>query len=263
MFPNKVLIATIGVSALIHLSMVTLFSIYVWIPIERPHYYQMDIRIASNQSILGDPRAMLQMRTFEDRVNRGATAPNIVENAEALPEISLPSLDSQQLERSALIGNSLRIRSAFETQRKQDTWSLAIEEIGKLDDKLRALTPIASIFPEEKPPQKAAPFSRPVPGIAMTIEWMSEPRNRELLFAAPVDTMWQLENRRLRDPITVSFKANSLGEVVYVLPHTGGEDDDFAVSLSEALKKYRFAPLDDSKAGEQFGTLIVSSDEDS
>lgn len=270
MFRDRALLTTLGVSALFHLSMVTLFSIYVWIPIQTPQYAQLDIwDLPAGRSVLNPPSPRLQMPSFEESIAAEDTTPlsditgalslDQPDLAAALPDITLPSLDSAQLERSEVIGHSLRIRSAFEPAPRQDSWSRFIGGIGQLEDRLREYTPLESVFPPEVVAPKPEPFSRPASGLAMYIEWIGEPNDRELLVPAPIDSLWRLDPKSMREPITVPFKVDRQGQVtsVWLLE---AEGDPLLTSIADALRNFRFAPLDAEGAGEQYGSLVIAAD---
>jgi hypothetical protein len=104
------------------------------------------------------------------------------------------------------------------------------------------------------------PVSRPVEGLALYIDWMSAPEDRELIFAPPIDALWRLDPTSLVEPIAIMFKVNPEGQVIEVM--TPIEDEDGVVaSAGKALIKYQFAPLESDFDNDQYGTLLIAPDE--
>lgn len=270
MLRDRVLITTIAVSVLVHLSMVTLFSIYVWVPVNRPRYAQLEIKYLGQPGLtLAAMDLSLHMPTLGPTLDEGTPDPEAGERANlsipqpesgpaplALPEISLPSLDTKLLERAEMVASSAGVRSSFEPAERQDFWARAIGQIGRLDDRLRELTPLESVFPDAAEPVRPVPIARPAAGLAMYIEWTGEPRERKLALGAPIDSLWRVDVAAMGRPISVPFKVNAQGEVTYVLPPP--EDDVVLQSVSDALRRFRFAPLDAPNAPEQIGTLVIA-----
>jgi hypothetical protein len=148
----------------------------------------------------------------------------------------------------------MRALAEFEPGRPRDSWARFISEIGRLDDALRQLPLFDSAPKEEAAP---APVSRPVDGLAVYIDWMGEPEDRELIFSPPIDALWGIEPTRMTESISVVFKVNPQGEVIEVL--TPVEDEQGIVAgAGRALLKYRFAPLEGPGQGDQYGTLIIA-----
>ncbi len=90
----------------------------------------------------------------------------------------------------------------------------------------------------------------------MYVEWTGEPRERALELGAPIDGLWQIDPKTMARAISLPFKVNARGEVIYVLPSSAG--DEVLASVSEALRRFRFAPLDDADGGNQIGTLVIA-----
>jgi len=273
MLRDKVFMTTVSVSIIVHLSMITLFSIYVLIPVKRPVYYEFDIvDPVTHESVIRRPLESLKMPSFDELVDsRAADAQSFVPDqtltldaplalTTTLPEISLPSLDIAQMERSEMIGSSLRIRSEFTLQEPQDAWGRLLSGIGRLDDRLRDLSPFE--FGDAETPVETLPtqIESPADGIAMYVEWVGEPRDRGLLFAAPIVSIWQLNPESMREPITLPFKVNTAGKVVLVLaPPT--DEGEVINDIAHALELFQFAPLTGDTQREQYGTLVITPED--
>jgi hypothetical protein len=268
MIRDRVLMTMVGVSLLFHLSMVTLFSIYVWVPVNRPKYAQLEIKY------LEPPRAALAALNVSLRIpDFGASLPpNPAAQPSAdsatlsietpapltlpLPEISLPSLDSVLLERAEMIASGASAQSAFRAEDRGDSWARLIGWFEKFDDRLRNYTSIESVFPKETEPAQLTPIAQPVEGIAVYVEWIGDPRDRKLELGARIDSLWRLDPKALNEPLWLAFKVNAEGEVVYVLTPPAG--DEILEDVGKALKLFRFVPLDDPNGGNQYGTLVIA-----
>jgi hypothetical protein len=263
MFRDRILMMTLGVSALFHLSMVTLFSVYVWVPVNRPKYAQLEIKYLELSPAANLDMA-LRMPSLDPPLPESATQlPSSELMLEAppaavgpLPEITLYSLDFDQLERTEMIASSLRLRSAFEAEADQNSWAWAIGKIGRLEDRMRDYTPLQSVFKEEANPARSTPIATPAEGIAIYVEWDGEPRDRKLAMGALFNSMWGLDANTTGLPISVPFKVDALGNVVNVLPPLEG--DEVLADIGDTLRTFRFAALDDPNAGNQYGTLIIA-----
>lgn len=259
---------SLGISTLFHLSMVTLFSIYIWVPVRDISYYTFDIvDPVTHESVLRGPQDVLRVPTMEDALRPAATdetealeplALSTPENLDpGLPQISLPRLEVAELERLQVKEEGLRIRSHFDQEGPKDPWARFGREIGKLQDALRQWTTFESLDEPEEPALQ--PVSRPVEGLALYIDWMSAPEDRELIFAPPIDALWKLDPKTMTEPIAIMFKVNPEGQVIEVM--TPVEDADGVVaSAGKALIRYRFEPLDQKDAGDQYGTLLIAPD---
>ncbi|MCC6488943.1 MAG: hypothetical protein IT364_15700 [Candidatus Hydrogenedentes bacterium] len=259
------------ISSLFHLSMVTVFSIYIWIPVEEIDYYTFDIvDPVTHESVIRGPRDQLRVPSLEDTL-RPLEPPVLpgpelgslaLSNPEPMgperPQITLPTLEIAELERLHVREEGLRARSQFDMGGTPDAWSRFSAEVGRLQDALRRLTDFDDVDTEEE--GENAPVSRPVDGLALYVEWMGEPENRELIFSPPIDALWKLDPQSLAEPIAIMFKVNAEGEVIEVM--TPVEDEEGVIaSAGKALIKYRFAPLESGSDSDQYGTLLIAPDE--
>lgn len=271
MFRDRILMTTLIVSFMFHVSMVTLFSIYVWVPVNRPKYAQLEIKYPeANPITMASLDVSLDVPSLDGSlpsgdltltpsptlppqlsIESGAPAPG-----PALPEIDLPSLDPALLENSRMIALSLRARYPYEPEPDQGFWAQSIEQLGRIGDRLRVITPFESVFENEKTQARAAPIARPAPGVAVYVEWNAEPHDRGLMLSPPIDAFWGIDAKSARRPISIAFKADAAGNVVFVLPPPAA--DETITHVAESLREFRFAPLDDPVAGDQYGTLIIA-----
>lgn len=260
---------SLGISTLFHLSMVTLFSIYIWIPVREITYYTFDIvDPVTHESVIRGPQNELRVPSVEEALR--PPVPDAAQDLEplslsppetldpSLPQISLPRLEVAELERLQVREEGLRIRSRFEREGPQDPWARFGREIGRLQDALRQLAAFDSLEDEEE--LERQPVSRPMDGLALYVDWMSPPEDRELIFAPPIEALWRLDPKSLIEPIAIMFKVDPDGHVIEVM--TPIEDEEGVIaSAGKALIKYRFAPLQPGTEGDQYGTLLIAPDE--
>ena len=134
-----------------------------------------------------------------------------------------------------------------------DSWARFTRE-------LRGIGPTLSqwAWPQETPrKQGRVRINSPVPGIALSIEWMSEPRGRRVLFMPPIASLWRVEPDRLTAPIAILFTVNAQGKVEDV--QTSVEDKAGVISeLRNALPNFTFEPIENGTA--QRGTFSVDAE---
>ncbi|MBX7255634.1 MAG: hypothetical protein K1Y02_04655 [Candidatus Hydrogenedentes bacterium] len=263
---HKPAVVAFAFSAALHLSMVTVFTIYIDIPVPRLRYYTFDIvNPTTHESYLGPIEPdILPDASLRETLRLDTGVQPLADVAESIPAgvasefptITLPTWAVPELERLQLRQESLRLRAEFTRKQKQSPFSFLLGESGFLRETLGRITD--SDDETAAPPTTSAILvGRPVEGVVMYIEWMADPRNREILFSPPVESLWRLGPSSLQQPLSLLFKVAATGEVTEVL--TPIEDDnELAASAGKALLKYRFAPLLEGGEREQYGTLIIA-----
>lgn len=275
----------IAVSLALHLSAVTLFSVVISFPSEPVQYYSFrfvdaathepiftsdtpwqramairpELHVPTLEEAMGDPRSGNPLLT--PLVPANFQTPAIgdalsLTTHPQLPTINIPQLEFAELTRLDLRRKSLRIRSGYfedGAQRPRDSWAWFGRELGVLRDSLRSL-PTGL---QQRPAPEPVTVSTPHPGFRAYIEWMAEPKTRQLLFSPPIDALMTARNTLGAQPIALVFKVNPQGRVIEVLD-PGDDEGGIAASAGKALFKYRFAPIDlDSRP--QYGTLVIVS----
>ena len=278
---NRPFKIALALSAAFHLSMVSVFSIEIWFPRNDLTYYSL--RIVKQRSQLQEQSGRLARRDvlrvpLPDRLleGEGLVPPASGDGGDvltdntgedlfvrrpedsflgALPPIELPRLEFADMDRLRSREESLRIRSQYRelfAEKRQDSWARFSHELRDIGSALSRLTGLGA---EEKPPVPTR-VSNPAPGFALHIEWMSEPKDRSLLFSPPIPALWNLDAAELIEPIAVVFMVNPQGKVTEIqIPL---EDDAGVVAdIGGALLSYRFEPLDVAATQNQRGTLLV------
>jgi len=279
--------AAVSVSLLIHLSAVTLFSVVIRFPREPIDYYTLRfVNAATHKPIFGNDempqlsaslQPELRVPSLEEamQVESGGDvglAPlvpaefkpqigdslNLVAQPQ-LPTVNIPQLEFAELSRLDLRRKSLRVRSSYiqsSANKPQDSWAWFGRELGELRDSLRRLPAGLQQRRATDAPEEVV-VSTPHPGFRAYIEWMADPKDRQLLFSPPIDALMNASGSRGLSPIALVFKVNPQGRVIEVLD-AGDDDAGIAASASKALFKYRFAPAN-AESGAQYGTLVIVS----
>ena len=84
--------------------------------------------------------------------------------------------------------------------------------------------------------------------------WAGDPKDRKLLFAPPIEALWNLDPNQFTQPIEMVLQVNPLGQVVDA---TNPNPSDLADAVQFAALKYRFEPLSVENGANQFATLRV------
>ena len=268
---DRVLWWALGVSALIHLSMVTVFSIGVYFPRNEVEYFDVEIIDSRTYQPLGAARQPhLRLPSAEQLFQASPSAPGEFNDrggrngglfqADALPQIELPRLEFAELDRLRVRERGLEVRTRYRHHgegRPQDSWARFGAELERLGDVITRIPYVWDWLDEagerDHPPIEVA--SRPAQGFEAYIEWLGEPYDRALLFAPPLDALWGLEPASLP---TLSFvlRVNAEGRVLEVLtPHEG--DPELTAQVARQLLRYRFTPRDDSR-GDQHGAFVIA-----
>lgn len=286
---NRPFTVALTVSALLHLSMVTVFSIVIYFPTRNTEYYSVDIvRDPAARTLATEPESTeaplpglgkLSMRSPDQLIEGSdlgavktdgslsgggldALVAKALEPPDSwadLPDIDLPRLEFDALERVRSREQGLQIRrqytDIFERQ-PQDSWarfSGQLRGLGGALARLARLEDDGSVVAPRK-------ISTPAPGYAMYIEWMSAPLDRELLFSPPIKALREVDASRLAAPITLVFSVNAQGKVTDVqVPFE--DEEGVASSVGGALLQYRFAPTPVGGPEIQRGTLIVAGED--
>jgi hypothetical protein len=269
MLKNRPLLVALFVSVLFHISMVTLFSIVFEFQVERIDYY--DFHILSEEQFVSEQtgpvaaRRTTELPVLEDSLRRAGLDELGLEESTAgwaagLPAIELPRLEFAEMEMLELREEGLTIRSRlaeFLDDPLREPWG----RLGRGIERLGSALTFSRLFDgeEETVIERGAPqlVARPAEGFEAYIEWMSEPRERELLFSPPIEALYKIEPEELAEPITLVFRVNPRGEVVEVLTPLP-DDAGIVVSAARALTTYRFAPLEEPNTWDQHGTLLIT-----
>ena len=252
--------AALLVSAVFHLSMVTIFRIVTYIPRE-------DIRFTEFSIVSVTPDTEPQVATAEPDSASSAGPQLALRGAGgAGPDLQLPTLEFAELDRLRVREESIpdptRPESLFR-EPSDDSWARFSRGLSNMSRSITQLRlsgapGVASSRPISPldAPSPATPASRPAEGFEAYVVWAGEPRDRKLLFAPPIEALWDIDPAEFIQPIEMVLQVNALGRVVNVFsPNLDARELVDAVQLS-ALK-YRFEPLEVGDGANQTATLRV------
>jgi hypothetical protein len=254
--------AALAVSALFHLSMVTIFNVVIYFPRQDLDYF--NVRIVQTRPAVPlriAARDQLRAPTLDDVFRRDSGLDEGAELGTRLPSIELPTLEFAELSRLKVRQQNLDAASDYSElfdDTPRDSWAQFGAGIKRLRRTLTGLAfPAADMPPDESPAESAAIF-QPGPGYEAYIEWDSEPKSRKLLFSPPIEALWRADPASLKRAIQIVLKVDTQGRVVNVwspaVDQTGLVD---AVQMS--VLKYRFEPLGLDGQGEQVATLHIQA----
>lgn len=255
---DSVFILALCLSLLFHLSMVTVFRIVIYFPRHDINYFNMQIVDTRRPTQwLDGIREELHVPTAEaaiDRLEQNDGAFDL-ERWATLPPIELPTLEFDELDRLRIRREGLRIQSRFARlldSEGQDAWARFGSRLGTLGDALARFTHTAE-------PDSPRPVSRPAPGFAAYVEWMSEPTDREALSVSKIEALWGLDSAELNEPIALVFKVDREGKVVQIIETLAG-NRKIVDGAARALMRYRFEPLGEDMPPFQHGTLLIQAE---
>lgn len=258
---NRALTASLGVSVLFHLSMVTVFSIVIVVPPQNIQFYTFEFfRQSPREPVASAPREKLRKPSLSDASLDGTAA----ETASAAggawgasPAIELPTLEFAELHRLRVQEEGLALderREKLLLSRSQSAWSRLGQRVSHWTTAFTRLDISSAEEGENLELPGLVPVARPAAGFEAYIEWVGEPRERELLYAPPMEGLWGVDPASLGKPIAIEFTVNPEGRVV----STWSPAPDEAGLITKAqntLLKYRFEAVESAKP--QHATLQV------
>jgi hypothetical protein len=162
-----------------------------------------------------------------------------------LPAIELPTLEFAELRRLRVQEKGLALaerRESLLAPKPQDSWARFGQGIDRLRSALWRLR-LSGEEDEEAEQPLPAPATRPAAGFEAYIEWASEPRDRQLLFAPPVAALWGVDPETLGKPIVIEFTVSPEGRVLSAWSPNVDETGMIS-AVQNALLKYRFESSD-------------------
>lgn len=215
-------------SLVFHLSMVTVFRVVVYFPREELAYREFHIVQA--------PSSAPSIQTPSETPGRLVLA--------GLPEIQLPTLEFAELARLRERQKSLDASTLYDAliaeEEPKDSWNqfiVGMQDLPKTLSRL-SLSGSAEVAPPTPAPEEIA-FS-PATGFIGELEWGAPPKDRQLLFAAPIQALWEAEPDAFKRPMELVIEVNPAGRVVSVW-NPATEENSLADQVQAAMLKYRFA----------------------
>lgn len=263
---NNVLAVALVISTLFHLSMVSVFSIVIRFPTHGIHYFPLEIAapdVARHTRVA--PRDLLRTSSPDALIDEPQAMPLDTEPGQEalaeLPPVELPRLQLAEADSLRTPEQSLKIRSQFtglfEPRQPEmpDSWALFTHQLRQIGPTLSRWT----LAEEPKPEDTAQKVATSVPGIGISIEWVSNPKQRKVLLAPPMLALLNIEPGSLTEPIAFVFTVNPQGKVTEV--HSPAVGDTVAIDeIRGVLLRYVFEPLEAESAQNQTGTLLIKAE---
>lgn len=256
---DRVLAKALIASALIHMSAVTLFRIVIEFPRKNTDFFRVSIVQSAPVRALRVPEpepAGLQLGV-QDAVVPALGEPLTLRDPlqESLPEIELPTLPFEELSLVRLRQEALEVRSRYDQLfESKDSFELPLRlgaGLESVSERLSRLT-FGGVDADERP----RPISRPAPGFEAYVEWLSEPKDRQVFDVQPIAALRGLGADALPEPVTLVFRVDRDGVVSDVF-NPVGDTQGLIAAAAEALREYRFAPLIGDGPEYQGGTFIL------
>lgn len=260
-------------SLLFHLSMVTVFNIVIFFPREDLRYYNFRIvQTASSTPRPGVPASTtaadrLRGPSLKDRLDEGLALEAEGAGLDAeLPEIELPTLEFAELSRLRVRQQRLddpELLNRLLHDEPQDSWSRFGRGLRRFGESITGLPepPRPGAGEKAAPSAPARPKHTPAQGFEAHIEWDQPGNTRRLLFAPPLEPLWDIAPAELEGGIELVLTVSPHGRVVNVWSPEIGRGDLLA-DIQAGVLKYRFEPLEQEDARNQMATLHIVPGED-
>ncbi|MFP4499442.1 MAG: hypothetical protein ACLFTT_00450 [Candidatus Hydrogenedentota bacterium] len=247
---NRVLLAALAVSALFHLSAVTVFRIVIYFPREEVEYVRFQLVQAAPSAPAADATA--------GRAFPGESPPPRLANID-LPTLEFAELQRLRMRQEGMLSDELRREILGEEP--DDSWRSFGKQLGRLRQSLTRLS-LSQGDPAPLDEPRRTPALRPAEGYTAYLEWDSAPEDRQLLFAPPIKALWQADPDTLDLPLSIVIEVTPLGRVVNVWSSTV-DSSGVIDEIQLAILKYKFEPLaSPEQAANQLGTLRIEQAED-
>jgi len=259
---DRALVISLGVSVLFHLSMVTVFSIVIFFPRETIRYHSFRIVEPPAQRPVTARAGNYRLRVPSVAEATADGASGLIDEEAlwaTLPQIKLPTVEFAELRRLRVhergVAVALRRESLLDTK-PRDTWARFGEELGQIGSALSRLRPSGEKDPQEEPWPTRTPTTRPAAGFEAYVQWMDEPRDRQLLVAPPIAALRDVDPATLDRPIVFEFTVNAEGRVTSAWsPQV--DEDGITTDAQKTVLKYRFEPIDGTET--QQATLHITA----
>ncbi len=225
---NRRLWTALGISALVHLSAVTIFNVVIYFPVSEIEYF--DFRFVEA------PRGTMG--------NEEAGVVSIAANQwEWLPPLEPPNLDTPTEGRLTLSNPAIPEQSLAEEiyGSNEENAPLLGEALKNMQTSMRRLSLGADrVEMQSMPPANVSTFT-PTAGFTGALLYPQRDNIRALLFAPPLQTLWGVPADQLRGGLNYTLSVDASGKVTRVWNEDlrGGEK---LAAVEAQLAQYRFAP---------------------
>lgn len=260
---NRVFQVALAVSAVFHLSMVTLFSIQI--PFTRPVvvYYPFDIVDPYTfQPVFRPDHATLRAPELEDLFRRpGMPAdaprdglegqPTLTGGAvgvapgrfAGLPTVDLPQLDYANLDLMAIRDMQVELGRTLEAARARPPAINLDRQLERIADTLIRQPLLEGFDGETRADAEPIVITQAAaPGFVAEIEWRDAPRDRPILFASPIAALSGQQAAALTSAMEFEIVVAPGGQVEVARAPLHLEPE-MATDLERALERWRFDPI--------------------
>jgi len=256
---DRVFARALFISALLHLSAITIFRIVIYFPREDVHYFDVSIVETAPNRRLTVPEPAIDAPANAPSGGEIPLGQTLALNnplEPQLPDIELPTLRFDELSLLRLKQEALEVRTRYDElfgSRTNSAYSRMSSGFDTMTDTLKGLTFGGDSGSDLNRPR---PVSRPAPGFEAYVEWFGEPKDRQVFEVKPLPELRGLPPDAVPEPITLAFRVDRSGAVTRVI-NPVNDAQGIAVAAADALRGYRFEPLLGDGPEEQSGTFVL------
>lgn len=235
----------LAVSAVLHLSAVTLFRIVIYFPREDIHYYDFSVvEVAAPVAVAESTEASVDP----------ATGDNPLKLADRLPAINLPTLEFAELERLRVRQTGYEEASLYDQLYGRDRSPLEVvgEGLAKLGSEVRRLTLGEPLDLKLSKPASAVGTFSPARGYEGRLVWIERNAPRALLFSPPLQALYNL---RGNETLEMVLKVDASGKVTSAYSAETSESEVFD-AVQASLFQFRFEADDNLLLPESVNLII-------
>ena len=271
MLQNKALLIALGVSAVVHLSAVSIFSIGVWFPVEKRVYHRFDIveEGTGRARLTGEARA-IDLAELDTMLSPDGeiVIPSLRDRIADTIQIQAPTIDFGGLERRREGQLGIRAAEEFELSRRAPRLGpvgLVGERIGDLTSNLREMT---SFWQDDEPDnadeEDTGPIQLedPAPGFEAYIVWLTGGQvgeeNRTTLLPLTIPALRDVDPADWPAPVSLVIKVDPSGRVIEALSPPA-QQSTIMQKVGLQVLNTRFRSLPDGDTAIHTGSIIISA----
>lgn len=265
MFQDKALLIALAISAALHISTISLFSIGVWFPVEKRVYHRFDI-VEEGTGIVrvsGEAREidMAELDTYLSPEGE-LVVPSLRDRIADVIQIQAPTIDFGGLERGQLRREGLQAAEQFQMSNAAPSLATSNSLGNRLEtftSTVRGLNPFRDDEnTQEEPEPETGPvqLDDPAPGYEAFIDWLIGERDRLPLLPLSIPALRDVDPAQWTAPVSFVIKVDPSGRVIEALTPPVQESPIMA-KVGLAVLQTRFRSLSDDDTRVFTGTLII------
>jgi len=269
---SRVMVVAVAVSAVLHISTVTIFSIVIYFPREDIQYYDFRFVPVGQATLAEGPGDTFRPSAGDGlRLGGGFESvlgeDSVVDQFPTRPAVQLPTLERATLDRLRLRQATMEDRASYDRlfgAGPQDSWARFGQSITRVRDALAGTegSPLQTTASPAPGLDSGAEVTvvRPADGFEAIVSWDSPENRRQLLFSPPIQSLYDATGAVLARGIEVVFEINATGRVVNVwsstVDETGIVDD-----IQATILQYRFEPVREGQRDQASGVIRIRRSE--